>query len=227
MSEKNSSSSYDWLKNDEQTQKIIEYVARLGADKFADDIHDERIARRIFELRQVADYYSVQAEIWGDRSENALSNAIKVQAAMYDKAASYNNIVATLGYAAFFTIWTIVSPELSLATNGVIGLLLGASVLIFIGWTLFLSVLVTKSFSRYGVIAYSKFETFAEELEAHKKAEEQASLEVLKIQRWWPLQFSIATFSGFSAGVYLLVKLGLITAGFDPDFERIIFAPFL
>ncbi|MFX0547499.1 hypothetical protein ACEWPL_018425 [Roseovarius sp. S1116L3] len=87
---------------DAKIDELVTYIRSLGLSDLANNISDEKFMRRMLDARVTYDYYALQSEIWNDRSERALEFAVSAQASLFDKAASYNNIVVTLGYAGFF-----------------------------------------------------------------------------------------------------------------------------
>lgn len=202
---------------DEKTEALARYIESLGLESLARDISEERIVRRILESRIAYDYYSVQSEIWKDRSEKALERAVSAQALLFDKAASYNNVVLTLGYAGFFAIWNIVSNQLKPAENAVIGLSLGISLGIFISWTILISVLLTLKVRRYAVIAGTEFNTLSDEIEAHKQAEDKAKRASFRLQRFWPFVFFDTVLTSLFPGLLLLLELLDFITGFEWD----------
>ena len=202
---------------DERIDALARYIDALGLKDLARDISDERFMRRMLEARIAYDYYSVQSEIAKDRAEKALEWAVSAQASLFDKASSYNNVVLTLGYAGFFAIWNTVSEHLEPVENALVGLSLGTSLVTFIGWTILNSFLLTVNVRRYAVIVGTKFETFSDELEAHKQAEDKVKRANLRIQRFWPFVFLVTVITGFVPILLLLLELLDLIGGFEWD----------
>lgn len=202
-------------KEDEEIARLRDYLERLGVFKLARDIEDEKFARRIVEGKAAIDYWSIQSAIGQERSEKALEWSISHQAALYDKAATYNNITITLGYAGFFTIWSRVADQLGPTENAFVGLTLGVSLLLFIGWTLAGSVLLTMNFRRYAIIVNQEFDSFDDELDAHKQAEDKVKRAALRMQRFWPFTFGATVIFALLPALLLLSELLLQVAGVD------------
>ncbi|MCW9043271.1 MAG: hypothetical protein OQK05_07995 [Pseudopelagicola sp.] len=192
---------------DDKIEALTAYLVALGLEDLARDISEERFARRVVEARIAYDYHSLQSEIWKDRHDKALEFEVSRQAALFDKAATYNNVVVTLGYAGFFSVWSLVSQELSRTENAFVGLTLGFSLLVFIAWTLTNSTLLTVNFRRYAVIEGTEFSTFEEALDAHKSAEDKTKRAVLRLQRFWPYVFVSSTVPALAAGATVLAEL--------------------
>lgn len=213
---KNASEKQDqWKSEDEKIDALVTYIRSLGLEKLATDISEEKFMRRILDARISYDYHVLQSEIWKDRSEKALDWAVSVQAALFDKASTYNNVVLTLGYAGFFAIWSMVSAHLEKTENAFIGASLGLSLLLFICWTLLNSFLFTLNIRHYALIAGTEFDTYEDELEAHKKAEDKVNRAVLRLQRFWPLVFALTVITGLAPGLVLLVELLYQIGGVD------------
>lgn len=109
----------------------------------------------------------------------------------------------------------MVSGQLEKSENAFIGACLGFSLLLFICWTLLNSVLLTLNIRRYAIIAGTEFDTFEDELEAHKKAEDKVNRAVLRLQRFWPLVFAVSAITGLAPGVVLLAELLYQIGGVD------------
>ena len=209
------------MASDDQTlDSLIQYLRSLGVTNLADEISEERFARRILEGRVNYDYWMLQSEIWKDRHDKALESAVSLQASLYDKAASYNNVVITLGYAGFFSVWNLVSEELSRNENALVALLLGSSLLVFVCWTLLNSLFVTLNFKRYASILNQDFQTFDEELEAHRLVEDKTKRSVLRLQRFWPAVFLISALTGLLAGLLVMTELFLQISGIELNFAK-------
>ncbi len=215
------------VSDEEKEEDIISYLRSIGATKFADFIAEERLVRRVLEARIEYDYYSWQAEIWKDREEKALEFAVSAQAMLFDKSANYNNVIVTLGYAGFFSVWSLVSDELTRNENAFVGLFLGVSLLLFVFWTLRVSVLLALNVRRYAVIAGTTFQTFDEELNAHKLAEERTTRAMLRAQRHWPFFFILTTLSGLVAGITVLAELFFQIVGIELDLVENLIAKML
>ncbi|MGE0279263.1 MAG: hypothetical protein AB7P20_01435 [Rhizobiaceae bacterium] len=62
---------------------------------------------------------------------------VEMQSQLFDKAASYNNLIMVAGYAGTITIWGNLRERLPMRANLLIALLLGVSLCIFIGYQIF------------------------------------------------------------------------------------------
>jgi hypothetical protein len=62
---------------------------------------------------------------------------VEIQSQLFDKAATYSNLIMVAGYAGVFTIWGNIKTQLTPATNLWIALLLGFSLCAFICYQIF------------------------------------------------------------------------------------------
>lgn len=227
MTDESSEQRLDADSEDKKLEELVRYIRSLGLERLANDIAEERFARRLIESRIAYDYYAVQGQIWKSIEERALENSVSVQAALFDKASSYTNVVTTLGYAGFFSVWSLVSGELTRTENALVGFCLGISLLIFVLWTLIMTALITMNFRKYAIIDSSEFSTFDETLDAHKTAEEKINRANLRMQRYWPFQFILSSVSALVAGTIVLVELFLQIIGIEFDLLNTIFGGIL
>ena len=202
-------------KEDAELQKIVSYLQKLGITQLAEDIHYEKHARRVVEYKVAADYWSLQAQISKDREEKALEWSVSVNAALYDKAATYINVVVTLGYAGFFAIWSQVAEQFEQAENAFIGLGLAISLILFVSWTLGTSIIITQKFRQYAILVDQEFDSFDEELEAHRHIEDKINRSALRLQRYWPAVFFTVVFFAVVPGIILLSELLFKVGGID------------
>ena len=207
-----------WQAEDDELEILLGRLRQLGVHKLAHEISEERFARRVFESRMLYDYYSVQEAIWADRSNRALEDAVKAQSLLFDKAAAYNNVVSTLGYAGFFGIWTIVAPSLQASANAFVALMLGFSLAVFVWSTISTSIRLAFNSRRFAIIAGSDFKTHDEEIQAHRNAEDKINRANLIAQKQWPYIFSASILPAVVAGFYLFGEFILQIVGVDYTF---------
>ncbi|WP_187430439.1 hypothetical protein ROLI_006000 [Roseobacter fucihabitans] len=87
---------------DRKVDALVDYVRSIGLERMARDISDERFVRRILDSQLWINSYNIQKSIEDERQTNIEERLITFQSQLFDKAASYNNIVITFGYAGFF-----------------------------------------------------------------------------------------------------------------------------
>jgi hypothetical protein len=65
------------------------------------------------------------------------NTVIQIQSQLFDKAATYSNLIMVGGYAGTFTVWGNTRGQLPANANILIALLLGFSLSIFIGYQVY------------------------------------------------------------------------------------------
>lgn len=142
-----------------------------------------------------------------DKASVELTKAIiDSQSVMFDKAAAYNNIVTTLGYAGFFAVWQTIRSEMKPWDNTLIAILLGVSLLLFVGWNILTMVVNSKRSIKIGR-ALSSSEDPDVLLIRYRQAEADANVITLRYYANWQWIFMLALFTGFLAGLLLLSLL--------------------
>lgn len=69
-----------------------------------------------------------------DERQKVQNFLIQVQSSLYDSGAAYTNLISLGGYAGAFAIWSFVKADLSLRATLLIAILLGISLVAFVGW---------------------------------------------------------------------------------------------
>jgi hypothetical protein len=215
MTEKSNSSGIDELNSDEKIAKILHFLDEIGLERMADDISQQKFANRVVESQISANYWHTAVLLWEMKEDRLIQDVISIQSALFDKSASYNNIVSTLGYAGFFAIWSIVNKGLSFEQNAFVGMFLGLSLLIFIIWTLINSFLLTVGIRKRALFLSQERESRQDEIEAYRMAEASIDRMFLNIQKWWVYIFSLSTALGLIAGIFLLAVLLQQMIGFE------------
>ncbi|SLN39327.1 hypothetical protein PEL8287_01936 [Roseovarius litorisediminis] len=203
--------------DDRRVNALVEYIRSLGLERMARDISDERIAGRIHDRQLWINSYDIQKSIEDDRQENIEQRFITFQAQLFDKAANYNNIVITFGYAGFFAIWNFVSDRLHSWDTALIALLLGSSLLVFIFWTLSVSFHNAFAMRKLTGIYLAEFENTEDKIAAIVEKESKINLGLMRLQRIWLFVFFFTVATGFSAGLALIVLMLCRVLGIDFD----------
>lgn len=192
---------------DHEIEALVSYIRGLGLEKLAQEISDERFAKKILENQVWINSYNLQRSIEDELQANLEQRLLAFQSQLFDKAASYNNIVISFGYAGFFAIWNFVSTDLHSWDTAVIAVLLGSSLLVFIGWTLTIAFLNSFSTRKLAAVYTKEFESKDEKLEAIALEEEQISRKHMKLLKAWFVVFFFTVTTGFLAGVALIVLM--------------------
>ncbi|MDN5788244.1 hypothetical protein [Pseudorhodobacter sp.] len=165
--------------------------------------------------------------IFNPSEEKALNELfdrqIEIQSALFDKSATYNNIVITFGYAGFFAIWAYARDELTRWDMQLVAALLGFSLLLFVIWTV-----VTSFFISIANIGMSKI--LMKEITASAKLAEIKLFETRNERRQlryfisWYWIFLVCVLTGFSSGILLMVLLILDLLGLKPSICGMLFS---
>lgn len=139
---------------------------------------------------------------------------VDVQARLFDKAAAYNNLVVSLGFAGFLTIWVWSRDILHPWDSNLVLLLLGSSLFLFILWNVISSFLISRQNIKLGKIVSSNLPA-ATKIERIEVAEAEIRKWSLKYYAAWYFVFVLAATSGFIAGLLLLLVIGLRMANDD------------
>lgn len=209
---------------DRKVDALARYIKDLGLERMAKDISDERFARRMLDNQLWINSYDIQKTIDDDLRSNIEQRLISFQAQLFDKAATYNNIVITFGYAGFFAIWNFVSDRLHSWDTVFIALLLGSSLLIFISWTLTVSFQNAFAMRKLAKVYTMDFENTEDKVTAIVEEESKISLAQMKLQKVWLVVFLFTVATGFSAGLALIALMLCRVLGIDFDlFDILVF----
>src|SRR5262245_33987545 len=93
----------------------------------------------------------------GDVEQNKLADeyrktVVEIQSQLFDKSATYSNLIMVGGYAGAFTIWGNTKAELPGKANVAIALLLGFSLCVFIFYQIFKMARHVSHFRRVRVL---------------------------------------------------------------------------
>ncbi|MBW4707124.1 hypothetical protein KX928_04925 [Roseobacter sp. YSTF-M11] len=140
---------------------------------------------------------------------------IDIQSKLFDKVATYNNVVVTLGYAGFFAIWNYVSTDLGVADTRLVAIMLGCSLFLFVGWVVVgsfqasqLNIGIAKVLNDPSLTPFER----QEKLEAVQLNKSKSQLRYFAVWYW---VFYCSAGLGFFAGGYLLLLLLLRIVGIE------------
>lgn len=218
MEKRNDIDGRDTEEVDLETRKIQEYVQKLGLGKLAHEISEERFARRILESKRWIDAHDFSTSIEEKMQESIEQRIISVQAQAFDKAISYNNFVVTFGYAGFFAIWSFTKEGMHYWDTTLVALLLGFSLLLFILWTVGMTLMNSKHIRKMGLLISEEFDDRATKLDAIIDLETKQGKSALRIWALWVPVFTLTITSGLLAGLMLLFLLFCEVLGFDFTF---------
>jgi len=199
--------SEEFRAEDAKVNELCDYLKSIGLKDFAEEIWDLKHANRLAELSASIRYSELSGHLWELWEDKLLETEISVQSAIFDKSISYNSVILTLGYAGFFSIWNIVSDDLSLVANSWVGLLLGASLIVFVVWTLLSSIVLTRHIGKRAKLIQNEYETRQEMIKAFTSVHADVSKFALRMQILWPYMFSFSALTGLGAGAFLCAKL--------------------
>lgn len=99
-------------------------------------------------------------------------------AKVFEKASAYTNIIILAGYAGGFTIWSSTKAQLGDKANIWVATLLGFSLLVFIGWEIFMMILRSRQFGKVRPLLTSEIspKDFFKKLEVLKNDEAKSTV---------------------------------------------------
>jgi hypothetical protein len=134
--------------------------------------------------------------------EKRIENVIKITAALYDKAAAYNNLIIIAGYAAFFAVWANVKTYLGQREMFYAALFMTISLVCFVVWETTKMFITAKTLNtlRTAVLGASP-EHFNRRLQELQKAEARLLLKFMYI---WYFVLAICVGFGLLAAALLI-----------------------
>jgi hypothetical protein len=160
----------------------------------ADSIHD-RITKAAREQQEVD-------------AEKLNEKIIEFQSQLFDKAATYNNIVVTLGFAGFLALWSGVREFLHPIDAVLVAILLGFSLFLFVLWNVVSSFVNSQRYREYGKII-SRDISESQKLKAIVDAERKLKRAEMRYMSAYYVIFFLSAVTGFVAGSLLLMLTGL------------------
>ena len=149
-----------------------------------------------------------------DALNRIFEKQIEVQSILFDRAATYNNVVVTMGYAGFFGILAYAKDSLDPRDIKLIVVLLGLSLFLFVIWTV-----VTSFVNAMTIMPLSKIlmleVTPTQKLLLITTQQKMAKRANLVYYNTWYFVFFISLISGFGAGLLLLGLIISDVLGFD------------
>lgn len=112
--------------------------------------------------------------------EQIIDVVTKIMAAMFDKAATYTNLIIVAGYAAFFTIWSHTKAFMTRKEMISAALCISISCLLFIIWEITKMILFAKSTRKLNLIGGIPADKIKDELDSIIKSEGKLQIKIYK-----------------------------------------------
>lgn len=145
-----------------------------------------------------------QQEIEHDQKKR-LDALISVSSPLFDKAATYTNVVVMAGYLGFFTVWSNMSDFLSDKEMLISALGITVSLIFFVFWEVFKMIISYRSHARMMKVINTTTNNFEMEYEKLIKKEQVAAIKIKQV--WYPV-LGIVVLSGLIGSITLLVSFG-------------------
>ena len=121
---------------------------------------------------------------------------LKATSTLYDKAASYTNLVMAAGYAAYFAMWSNTVSLISHCLARTSAILMLISLMVFIFWEVAKMVLIGLNNKNLAKVALAPLNEFDALLQAHQIKEHTLNA---RLALTWPLVLIIAIPTAFIA----------------------------
>ena len=142
--------------------------------------------------------------------EKKIDALIKIQAAIFDKAAAYTNLVIVAGYVAFYAVWSKSEAYLPDTWFILSALLVTFSALTFICFEVFKSLINREAFKHLIEVVNAPQGQIDKKLEEQKTREAQLTARVM---RAWIVVFPVTLFTGLGGAALLLIGFGKFLVG--------------
>lgn len=189
--------------DDETKPSDPDLLQKLDAVKEGERLKD--VAQIILEEHVRLIHEKVEMAFEERRQDEIDSRLLSMHAGLFEKATVYNNTVVTIGYAGFFAIWSFTSDAIPENDTNLIAALLGISLLTFVSWTLFASLLSAANVRRIAPVYLKEFSSRSERIAAIIEKERQGDVALMRVNAIWPYIFAISAISGFLAGILLII----------------------
>ena len=154
-------------------------------------------------------------------AEQLVDLLVRVQSQLFDKAATYNNIVVSLGYAGFIAMWTWARGFLHSTDATIVALLLGTSLFLFVLFNVVTMFMISRqNIGLAKVLSTGKPPLFM--LAEAQTFEAALRKSTLAYYGAWYIFFLVSSMIGFLSGAMLLVLIGFNLAGIDVGIHTLI-----
>ena len=150
-----------------------------------------------------------------EEQDKKIEVLVRILSALYDKAVAYTNLVIIAGYAAFFTVWSIMKDQLSQREMLVSAFCITFSLIFFVFWET-LKMIIT---STYFTGLHRVLEGPPEQNESNGvKSPLDPSLEELSYHLWT----ARAIFPRFSSSSWVLPIAPLVADNSNGDLDKVL-----
>ncbi len=137
-------------------------------------------------------------------SQAELAKLVELNARIYEKADSHNNVMMLAGYAGIFAIWGFVKDFLSKNASLWISILLGFSLLLFVLFELISMYMRSRPALKFAKLPISNAEEYLAALPAFQS---DMNRQVLAAVFVWRLLFYPTVLAGLSAAILLMLNV--------------------
>jgi hypothetical protein len=152
-------------------------------------------------------------EVHEETNKKILEFQVTAQSQLFDKAATYNNIVVSLGYAGFISIWTWAQETLHPWDAMFSALLIGVSLFFFVLWNVVTTFIVSINNMKLSKILSKAHSSPTLKLLELDEQSREIEKRVLKYYATWYVIFLITAITGFVSGAILIILIGLKILG--------------
>lgn len=147
--------------------------------------------------------------------DKQMEKAIELNARVYEKSASYSNVMMLAGYAGIFAIWTFVKTDLSPRATEVVALLLGMSLIIYVTFELYAMFMRAQPLSEVAKQTSAKPTDFFAAMQNIEMRQNRRALHAAIV---WRVTFWPAVVLGYASALLLSYNLiaGLLHWSFWP-----------
>lgn len=137
-------------------------------------------------------------------SQAELAKLVELNARIYEKAASHNNVMMLAGYAGIFAIWGFVKDFLSKNSSLWIAILLGISLSLFVLFELISMYMRSRPALKFAKLPISNADEYLAALPAFQS---DMNKQVLAAVFVWRLLFYPTVLAGFAAAILLMLNV--------------------
>jgi membrane-anchored glycerophosphoryl diester phosphodiesterase (GDPDase) len=129
------------------------------------------------------------------------AETISILSALYDRAASYTNLILAAGYAGFFTVWTTMKDTLSQTESLIAALSVTFSLLVFVFWEVGVMLCAAKDLGAIQQALDAPQEKFEKLIQQAKISQERRSVSVRRL--WFVILLATIVPGLIGAGVLI------------------------
>lgn len=149
----------------------------------------------------------LQRKINEQEAEKFIAEQIEIQSQLFDKAASYNTVVVSLGYAGLLSIWAWGRDRLNDHDAVILVAMLGLSLMIFVFWTVLSQFILSRHHIKRAEILGNINVSGSQKLKQLTQYDQAAKQRSLRFLAAWYWIFLAASLLGFISGIFLVALL--------------------